>query len=113
MFSALEAVHAALQLTEGDVFACTVGQKPSKVGGGLGGVVGAGIARWRRAPLSPKPPPPRAAVAHPRAPLPTTTTMQAPFYVNDPADVVSTLGRLTEPPPPPPPPRASPSVSFA
>lgn len=49
-----------------EVFACTVGQKPSK----------------------------------------------APFYVNDPADVLATLNKLTEAPAAPAP-AHSPSVSFA
>ena len=63
MFTAMENMHFSPHMPA-EVFACTVGQKPSK----------------------------------------------APFYVNDPADVVATLGKLGETPAPP---AASPSVSFA
>lgn len=64
MFTAAESMQFSPHAPE--VFACTVGQKPSK----------------------------------------------APFYVNDPADVVSALGKLAEARAATPP-AASPSVSFA
>eukprot|EP00887_Chlorella_sp_A99_P001749 scaffold19.g1749.t1 len=71
MFTAIENMHLgqpAGAAAAREVFACTVGQKPSK----------------------------------------------APFYVNDPSDVISTLGKLTEARTPPAQPSGhSPSVSFA
>jgi trehalose 6-phosphate synthase/phosphatase len=65
MFTATENMQFSPHMPA-EVFACTVGQKPSK----------------------------------------------APFYVNDPADVVATLSKLAEARAPTPP-AASPSVSFA
>ena len=66
MFTAMESMQLGAA-TPAEVFACTVGQKPSK----------------------------------------------APFYVNDPADVVAALGKLAEGPRGAAPPAHSPSVSFA
>lgn len=43
----------------------------------------------------------------------TPSHPQAPFYVNDPADVLATLSKLAELKGGPAPPAASPSVSFA
>lgn len=65
MFTAMENMQFSPHMPA-EVFACTVGQKPSK----------------------------------------------APFYVNDPADVLATLNKLADGRPSTPP-AASPSVSFA
>jgi trehalose 6-phosphate synthase/phosphatase len=66
MVTAMESMQFGAA-TPAEVFACTVGQKPSK----------------------------------------------APFYVNDPADVVAALSKLAEGPRSATPPAHSPSVSFA
>ncbi|KAI7839449.1 hypothetical protein COHA_006850 [Chlorella ohadii] len=66
MFAAMDSLQFSPHMPV-EVFACTVGQKPSK----------------------------------------------APFYVNDPADVLATLNKLAETQGGPAPPAASPSVSFA
>ena len=91
---------------------------------GMGGDEGQGWVPWLQQPTGAPPagcmqtpsvrhlrmqpePPPRPAP--PAALLPP----QAPFYVNDPADVLATLNKLAELQGAPAPPAASPSVSFA